>query len=99
VVEDVLAEVDGGRFALTEVGERLRADVPGPLRGPIVVRGELYYQAAAGILAACRSAMTPANAQNPRRCLLAQAGFQVDRVVPTGSPAGLSIIEATLTSA
>jgi hypothetical protein len=53
-LEDVLAEVDGGRFALTEVGERLRSDVPGSIKGPIVVRGELYYQAAAGMLAAVR---------------------------------------------
>jgi hypothetical protein len=28
------------------------------------------------------------------RRLLAGAGFRVDRVVPTGSPAGLSVIEA-----
>jgi hypothetical protein len=53
-LEDVLAEVGGGRFALTELGERLRGDVPGSIRGPMVVRGELYYQAAAGLLAAVR---------------------------------------------
>jgi len=29
------------------------------------------------------------------RRLLAETGFQVERVVPTGSPAGLSVIEAT----
>jgi hypothetical protein len=29
------------------------------------------------------------------RRLLATTGFLVDRVVPTGSPAGLSVIEAT----
>ncbi len=28
------------------------------------------------------------------RALLASAGFEVRRVVPTGSPAGLSVIEA-----
>ena len=51
-LEDVLEERDGGRFALTEVGACLRSDVAGSLRGPAVVRGELYYQAAAGTLAA-----------------------------------------------
>jgi hypothetical protein len=50
----VLEERDGGRFALTEVGACLRSDVPGSLGGPAVVRGELYYQAAAGTLAAVR---------------------------------------------
>jgi SAM-dependent methyltransferase len=58
-LEDVLAEVGGGRFALTELGERLRGDVPGSIRGPMVVRGELYYQAAAGLLAAVRHGGTP----------------------------------------
>jgi len=53
-LEDVLEEQDGGRFALTEIGACLRSDVPGSLRGPAVVRGELYYQAAAGTLAAVR---------------------------------------------
>jgi hypothetical protein len=34
------------------LGGCLRSDVPGSLRRPIVVRGELYYQAAAGLLRA-----------------------------------------------
>jgi SAM-dependent methyltransferase len=53
-LEDVLAEEDGGRFALTEVGACLRGDLPGSMRGPTIVRGELYYRAAAGMLAAVR---------------------------------------------
>jgi hypothetical protein len=53
-LEEVLAEVDGGRFALTELGQCLRGDVAGSIRGPMAVRGELYYQAAAGMLAAVR---------------------------------------------
>jgi hypothetical protein len=53
-LEDVLEERDGGRFALTEVGACLRSEVAGSLRGPLIVRGELYYQAAAGMLAAVR---------------------------------------------
>jgi hypothetical protein len=50
VLEDILFE-DGGRFGLTPLGEWLRDGVPGSLRGPILVRGELYYGAAAGLLA------------------------------------------------
>jgi hypothetical protein len=45
VIEDVLAEVDGGRFALTPVGECLV-----PLRGSAIARGELYYESAGGLL-------------------------------------------------
>jgi hypothetical protein len=33
------------------------------------------------------------------RGLLADAGFELARVVPTGSPAGLSVLEATVVSA
>lgn len=47
--EDVLTEDDEGRFGLTEVGSLLR-DGPGSQRGPAVVRGELYFRAAAGLL-------------------------------------------------
>jgi O-methyltransferase domain/Dimerisation domain len=50
VLEDVLSEEDG-HFALTPLGEWLREGVPGSLRGPIMVRGDLYYGAAAGLLA------------------------------------------------
>jgi hypothetical protein len=54
VLEEVLAEEEGGRFALTELGQCLRADAPGSMRGPVLARGEVYYQAAAGTLAAVR---------------------------------------------
>ena len=54
VLEEVLAEEEGGRFALTELGHCLRADAAGSMRGPILARGEVYYQAAAGTLAAVR---------------------------------------------
>ena len=57
-LEEVLAEVDGGRFALTELGQCLRSEVAGSMRGPLLVRGELYYQAAAGTLAAVRQGGT-----------------------------------------
>jgi hypothetical protein len=52
VLEDVLAEEDGGRFRLTALGEGLRDGVPGSLRGAILARGGLYWSAAAGLLRA-----------------------------------------------
>lgn len=45
VAEGVLAEEEGGRFALTPVGEGLAS-----LRGAAIVRGGLYYHSAAGLL-------------------------------------------------
>lgn len=50
VVEGVLAQDGDGRFALTAIGERLRDGAPGSLRGQVIVRGEAYWQAAAGLL-------------------------------------------------
>ena len=47
VVEDVLTECDDGRFALTPVGECLKG-----LRGAALMRGEVYYRSAAGLLEA-----------------------------------------------
>jgi hypothetical protein len=44
-VEEVVDELPGGRFALTPMGESLRA-----LQGPIIARAELYYLAATGLL-------------------------------------------------
>jgi SAM-dependent methyltransferase len=49
-VEGVFVEDGGGRFALTAISERLRDGVPGSLRGQVIVRGETYWQAAAGLL-------------------------------------------------
>ena len=49
-LDDVLAEDEDGRFALTPVGECLREGVPGSLRGQVLVRGDVYWQAAAGML-------------------------------------------------
>ncbi len=45
VIEDLLTEVGDGRFALTPMGECLT-----PLRGAALVRGEVYYESAAGLL-------------------------------------------------
>ncbi len=44
-IEDVLAETDDGRFGLTPIGESLRA-----LQGAALVRGDVYYRSAAGLL-------------------------------------------------
>jgi hypothetical protein len=52
VLDDVLAETDDGRFALTALGEGLREGVPGSVRGAALARGELYWSAAAGLLRA-----------------------------------------------
>ncbi|MGY1594438.1 methyltransferase [Geodermatophilus sp. SYSU D00708] len=57
--EDVLDELPDGRFALTPVGECLRAGVPGSQRGAVTARAELYYRAAAGLLQAVRAGGTP----------------------------------------
>jgi hypothetical protein len=51
--EGVLDE-QGDRFALTPLGEALRA-----LKGSILARGELYYRAAGGLLDAVRQGGTP----------------------------------------
>jgi hypothetical protein len=52
-------ERDGGRFALTPVGERLRDGVPGSLRGAVLARGELYFSAGARLLDAVRDGGVP----------------------------------------
>jgi hypothetical protein len=57
-VDEVLDELPGGRFALTATGDRLRADAPGSLRGAALVRGELYFAAAGGLLPALRAGGT-----------------------------------------
>jgi SAM-dependent methyltransferase len=54
VLEDVVAEDDEGRFALTELGALLRTDAAGSLRGPAQARGRVYYGAAAGLLETVR---------------------------------------------
>lgn len=50
-LDGVFEEQDDGRFALTEIGACLREGVAGSFRGPAVARAELYYAAAAGLLA------------------------------------------------
>jgi hypothetical protein len=52
--EDVLAETEDGRFALTPVGDCLRV-----MRGAALVRGDLYYRSAEGLLDAVRTGRTP----------------------------------------
>ena len=64
--EGVLDERPGRRFALTELGRLLRADHPESLRGPVLVRGRLYYRAMAGLPAAARDGGTPFDAAHGR---------------------------------
>jgi hypothetical protein len=58
-LEGVVAEQDGGRFALTPVGALLRSDVPGSLRAQAIMRGGIYYRAAAELLGAVTDGATP----------------------------------------
>jgi hypothetical protein len=64
--EDVLEELADGRFALTAMGELLRAGTPGSLRGTVVARGEVYYGAIAGLLDTVRQGGTPFERVNGR---------------------------------
>jgi O-methyltransferase domain/Dimerisation domain len=52
--EGILDEWPDGRFGLTALGACLRSDAPGSQRGAIIARGDVYYGAAAGLLAAVR---------------------------------------------
>lgn len=52
-IEDIVEELDGGRFGLTVLGGSLPAS-----RGAIIARGEVYYEAAAGLLDAVREGGT-----------------------------------------
>jgi hypothetical protein len=58
-VEEVLEELDDGRFALAPMGEGLREGVPGSLRGSVIARGELYYRAAGSLLPGVRGEGAP----------------------------------------
>ena len=58
-IDGVLAETGDGCFALTPLGDCLREDAPGSLRGAAMVRGELYYRAAGGMLEAMVGGRTP----------------------------------------
>jgi O-methyltransferase domain/Dimerisation domain len=49
-VEEIVDERDDGRFALTAAGELLRSDVPGSLRGAVLARGDVYYEAVGHML-------------------------------------------------
>ena len=76
VIDDVLAEHDQGRFALTPIGEALRG-----LRGPALVRGAVYYAAAGALLDAVRDGGTPFE-----RVTGAPFFDHLDRHPPTGRP-------------
>jgi O-methyltransferase domain/Dimerisation domain len=64
--EEVLEELPGGRFALTETGQLLREGVAGSQRGAVLARGGLYYGALAGLLDAARDGGIPFERVNGR---------------------------------
>jgi hypothetical protein len=57
--EEVVEERPDGRFALTAVGAHLLATAPVSLRGVVSARGEVYYEAAAGLVDALRGGGAP----------------------------------------
>jgi hypothetical protein len=57
-MDEVVTELGDNRFALAASGQLLRTGVPGSLRDPVLVRGELYFAAAAGLLDAVRAGGT-----------------------------------------
>jgi hypothetical protein len=89
VIEDVLAEVDGGRFALTPLGEYLI-----PLRGAAIARGELYYESAAGLLASVRTGGTAFEHVHGERFFDYLAAHPDQEATFQGSMAGRSEQEA-----
>jgi O-methyltransferase domain/Dimerisation domain len=58
-LEGVLSEEPDGSFALTPLGECLRDGVEGSMRAMLIVRAELYYRAAAGLLPSVKNGVTP----------------------------------------
>ena len=89
VIEDVLAEVDGGMFALTPLGEYLV-----PLRGAAIARGELYYESAAGLLESVRTGGTAFEHVHGERFFDYLAGHPGQEATFQGSMAGRSEQEA-----
>ena len=55
----VVVEHPGRRFAASPLGELLCADRPGAQRGAMLARGQVYYAALGGLLAAVRSGGVP----------------------------------------
>ena len=51
-LDDVVVEHADGRFSLGALGEYLRDGVPGSQRGPILMRGAVYFPVARGLLGA-----------------------------------------------
>ena len=54
VVDGVLAEDPDGRFRVTDAGRLLDSDRPDSMRGAVIARGELYYQAAGALIETVR---------------------------------------------
>lgn len=47
---EVLSQIDEDRFALARLGNALRSDLPGSLRGIVITLGEIHYQACGDLL-------------------------------------------------
>src|SRR5689334_6693630 len=60
-------EFPGRRFAASPMGELLCADRPGSQRGAVLARGQVYYNAVAGLPAAVRSGGVPFEAVHGER--------------------------------
>jgi hypothetical protein len=54
VIDGVLDEDPDGRFRVTEAGRLLDSDRPDSMRGAVMARGQLYYQAAAALIETVR---------------------------------------------
>ena len=89
VIEDVLAEVDDGRFALTPLGECLV-----PLRDSAIARGELYYASAGGLLETLKTGATAFEHVHGRRFFDYLAEHPDQEATFQGSMAGRSEQEA-----
>src|SRR5262245_42131337 len=54
VIDGALKEEADGRFRVTDAGRLLESDRPDSMRGAVMARGELYYQAAGGLMETVR---------------------------------------------
>jgi O-methyltransferase domain/Dimerisation domain len=63
----VVVEHPGRRFTASAMGELLCADRPGAQRGAMLARGQVYYDALGGLLAAVRSGGVPFEAVHGER--------------------------------
>jgi O-methyltransferase domain/Dimerisation domain len=85
--EEVLEELPGGRFALTDTGQLLREGVAGSQRGAVLARGGLYYDAMAGLLDAARDGGVPFERVHGRTMFEHLDAYPAESARFQGSPA------------